>query len=315
LLRGVLDSLSRSIFPREEVVATQVNMDDVLNPEIGAIIRVKSPGMVREVTTPFMGKEALPVLGYMDEVKANRTGISDTTQGLNPQMLQSTTPGAVSAAVGAAQMQIEMIARIFANTGMTRMFEGLLKMIKTHQDKVRVVQMKGSWTEVDPRFWNAGMDATVNTALGRGTEQERMAVLRTVAEKQEQVMQMVGPDNPLVNWEKYRNTLAEMVILAGYPNADKFYLPVEQGQMVQQFQQKMGQMKQELEQSQQMTAGLQFELQKHTGAEDAAKLAKAFKDKTDGVGNLVDAAQTAHEMVVDPRALQDEAQAVGPFLQ
>jgi hypothetical protein len=315
LLRGALDSLSRSIFPREEVVATQVNMNDVLNPEIGAVIRVKSPGMIREVTTPFMGKEAMPMLGYMDEIKANRTGISDTTQGLNPQLLQSTTPGAVSAAVGAAQMQIEMIARLFANIGMARMFCGILKLIKTHQDKTRVVKMKGSWTEVDPRFWNAGMDATVNTALGRGTEQERLSALTLVAEKQEQVMQLVGPDNPLVNWEKYRNTLAEMVTLAGYPNADKFFLPVEQGQMVQQFQQKIEQLQGELQQAQQMTAGLQFELQKHTEAEDAAKHAKAFKDRTDGLGNIVDAAQTAQEVMVGPGAMEDEARAVTPFMQ
>ena len=315
LLRGALDSLSRSIFPREEVVATQVNMNDVLNPEIGAIIRTKSPGMIREITTPFMGKEAMPMLGYMDEIKANRTGISDTTQGLNPQMLQSTTPGAVSAAVGAAQMQIEMIARLFANIGMSRMFEGILKLIKTHQDKTRTVKMKGSWTEVDPRYWNAGMDATVNTALGRGTEQERMTALAMVAEKQEKVMQLVGPTNPLVNWEKYRNTLAEMITLAGYPNADKFYLSVEQGQMVQQFQQEMEQVQGELQQAQQMVAGLQFELQNHTAAEDAAKQAKAFKDRTDGIGNIVDAAQTAQEVAVGPGAVEDEVRAVGPFLQ
>ena len=315
LLRGALDSLSRSIFPREEVVATQVNMNDVLNPEIGAIIRTKQPGMIREITTPFMGKEAMPMLGYMDEVKANRTGISDTTQGLNPQMLQSTTPGAVSAAVGAAQMQIEMIARLFASIGMSRMFCGILKLIKTHQDKARVVKMKGSWAEVDPRFWNIGMDATVNTALGRGTEQERMTTLSMVADKQEKVMAQLGPNNPLVNWEKYRNTLAEMVTLAGYPNADKFYLPVEQGQMVQQFQQEMEQVKGELQQAQQMVAGLQFELQNHTAAEDAAKHAKAFKDRTDGLGNIVDAAQTAQEAEVNPGAMGDEIQATGPFLQ
>jgi septal ring factor EnvC (AmiA/AmiB activator) len=106
-----------------------------------------------------------------------------------------------------------------------------------------------------------------------------------------------------------------MITLAGYPNADKFFLPVEEGQMVQQFQQEMEQVKQELQQAQQMSAGLQFELQKHTEAEDAAKQAKAFKDKTDGIGNLVDAAQTAQEVLVGPEALRDEAQAVGPFIQ
>jgi hypothetical protein len=43
VMRGVLDSLSRCIFPREEVVETAVNIADVLNPEIGAIIRTQDP--------------------------------------------------------------------------------------------------------------------------------------------------------------------------------------------------------------------------------------------------------------------------------
>ena len=314
LLRGALDSLSRSIFPREEVVANSVNMDDVLNPEIGAVIRTKAPGMIREITTPFMGKEAMPLMAYMDEVKANRTGISDTTQGLNPEMLQSSTPGAVSAAVGAAQMQIEMIARILANNGMTRVFDGLLKMVKTHQDQVRTVYLRGDWVPIDPSFWNAGMDATVNTALGRGTEGERMAALELVAQKQESAMTLAGPVNPLVDWEHYRNTLAEMVTLAGYPNADRFFLPVEQGQGVQQLQEQVQQLTTQNEEYEQAMLGLQMELQSHTEAEDIAKGAKAFKDGASAIKELVDAAQTANEVQVGPDPAGDELKATYPYV-
>ncbi len=315
LLRGALDSLSRAIFPREEVVERQVNMNDVLNPEIGAVIRVKQPGMIREVITSFMGKEAMPMLGYMDEVKANRTGISDTTVGLNPQDLQSTTPVAANAVVGAAQMQIEMIARIFANGGMTRLFKGILKLIKANQDKVRTVRLKGSWVPVDPASWNAGMDATVNTALGRGTEMERLQTLNLVAEKQENILREAGPTNPVCSFANYRHTLAEMITLAGYPNADAFFLPVEQGQLMEQFQQQMQDTQQQLETMQQENMGLQFELQKHTQAEDDEKRAKAFLARAGGLGKVVDAAQTAQEVFVGPNAVADEAMAASPFLQ
>ena len=315
LMRGVLDSLSRAIFPREEVVANQVNMDDVLNPEIGAIIRTKQPGMIREVVTPFMGREALPVLGFMDEVKANRTGISATTQGLDPQLLQSSTPGAVNAAVSASQTQIEMIARIFAQSGMARFFKGVLKLVKTHQDKVRTVKLRNDWVPIDPSVWNAGMDATVNTALGNGTESERMQALNMIAQKQEQVMQTAGPNNPLCTMAEYRNTMAAMVELAGWPNADQFWLPVEHQQIMQQMDEEKKGLEQQLQQGAQKVAELEWELQSHTQAEDNKNAADAFQKKTVGFKNLVEAAQTAQEVVVDPNAAADEVNATGRFLQ
>jgi hypothetical protein len=316
LLRGTLDSLSRSIFSEREVVQHQVNMNDVLNPEIGSVIRVKQPGMVREITTPFMGKEALPVLGYMDEVKANRTGITDITQGLDPKALQSTAQPGVDAVVSGAKQQVEMVARIFAKGGMCRMFKGILKLIKTHQDKARTVKLRGDWVPVDPSVWNVGMNATVNTALGKGTESERIGVLNMVAEKQERILEQLGPTNPLCTLAEYRNTLAEMIELAGYPNADRFFLPVSHQQVMGQLQQQMEQMQQQLQEIQQQNQGMQFELMNHSEAEDAQKQADALKKNMEALGKLVDALQTAQEMIIRPDAAADELMAAPPmFLQ
>jgi hypothetical protein len=251
----------------------------------------------------------------MDEIKADRTGISDTTMGLNPKDLQSTAQEGVAAAVGASQMQIEMIARIFAKGGMSRMFEGILKLVKTHQDKVRTVRLRNEWVPIDPRFWNAGMDATVNTALGPGTQAERIRTLMFISEKQAEILQTLGPTNPLVTLAEYRNTLAEIVELGGYPNADRFFVPVSHQEIMQGMAQEKDQMTQELQQTQQENQMLQFELRKHTDAEDQDKLAGAFKDRASGVKSLVDAAATASENDVAPDAAADEIIATTPYLQ
>ena len=76
IMRDTLDSLGHSIFPRMGVVEGQVNIDDVLNTDIGQPIRMRAPGMVQPFAVPFVGKEAFPVLGYLDEAKENRTGVS-----------------------------------------------------------------------------------------------------------------------------------------------------------------------------------------------------------------------------------------------
>ena len=81
IMRDTLDSLGHSIFPRMGVVEGQVNIDDVLNTDIGQPIRMRAPGMVQPFAVPFVGKEAFPVLGYLDEAKENRTGVSKASAG------------------------------------------------------------------------------------------------------------------------------------------------------------------------------------------------------------------------------------------
>ena len=315
LLRGTLDSLSRAIFPREEVVEQQVNMNDVLNPEIGATIRTKNPGMIREIVTPFMGKECLPVMEYMDGIKADRTGISDTTQGLNPEAMQSTTAVGVQAAVSASQQQLELVARIIAQTGVTRLFRGLLTLIKSNQDQTRTVKLRNNWVPIDPRACNGNMDAIVNTALGRGSDTDKMGMLNMVASKQELAMTTLGPNNQLATMVEYRNTLAEMVTLAGYYNPDKFFLPVEHGQVMEQMNQQLQEAQAAQKEAEDMSRNLEYELRNHRASEDANKDADSIKKGTEALKNVVDAIQTADQVVVGDDPAADEAAAAGKYVQ
>lgn len=228
IVRNTLDSLAQVIHPRTVVVEGQVNLDDVMNNETGAIIRARAPGMVQPLAEPFVGQNAMPLIAYMDDVRAQRTGISAASQGLNPDVLQSTTKAAVTATVQGAQERIELIARLFAENGVKRLFKGLLKMLIRHQDHPRMVRLRGQWVEVDPRYWDADMDVQVNVALGRGTDTDKLQFLTMVAEKQEQLLQTLGPSNPLVDLSQYRNTLAQICSLAGFKDASRYFKPVDQ---------------------------------------------------------------------------------------
>ena len=229
ILRNMLDSLAQSIHPRTVVVEGQVNLDDVLNNENGAIIRARAPGMVQPFNTPFVGQQAFGMIEYMDQVKEARTGMSKASMGLNADALQSTTRLAVQATVQAAQQHIELIARIFAEIGMKRLFKGLLRLITRHQDKPRVVRLRNQWVEVDPRAWDATMDVSVNVGLGTGGADEKIQFLQAITAKQEQILQSLGPNNPLVTIGQYANTLGKLIEMAGYKDTTQFInqLPVD----------------------------------------------------------------------------------------
>jgi len=223
VMRNSLDSLAMSIHPRVAVTEGQVNIEDVMNTETGAIIRQRSPGQVQPLTMPYVGKEAFPVLAYMDETKQNRTGISRAAAGLDADALQSSTAGAVAATVNAAQQHIEMIARIFAETGMRTLFRGILRLVCQHQDQPRMVRLTNEFVPIDPRGWDATMDATATIALGRGTDSERMAMLTQIGQMQKEAMSTLGPINPLTDIQKLYNTLSEMTALAGFKDTSKFW--------------------------------------------------------------------------------------------
>lgn len=226
--RNMLDSLALSIHPRVGVVEGAANMDDVLNTEVGGVIRMRAPGMVQPFSVPFVGQQAFPMLSYMDEIKENRTGISKAAAGLDADSLQSSTKAAVAATISAAQQRIELIARIFAETGMKRLFSGLLRLAVQHQQPGRIIRLRGQFVPIDPRGWDAGMDVVVNIALGAGTEQEKIAVLSAVLAKQEEILQRAGVDNPLVTLAQYRATLAQMLALSGFKDANMFFLDPSQ---------------------------------------------------------------------------------------
>lgn len=222
ILRNTLDSLAQSIHPRTAVVEGQVNIDDVLNNETGAIIRMRAPGMVQPLSTPFVGQAAFPMMEYMDQIKEDRTGMSKAAMGLNADALQSSTKAAVNATISASQGRIELTARILAE-GMKKLFKGILFLVVTHQDKARMVRMRNEWVAMDPRHWEASMDASINIGLGNGDMNERRQALMMILAKQEQILQQLGPTNPLVTPQQFSNTLRKIVELSGFKDASSYF--------------------------------------------------------------------------------------------
>ena len=222
IMRDTLDSLGHSIFPRMAVVEGQVNIDDVLNTDIGQPIRVRAPGMVQPFSVPFVGKEAFPVLGYLDESKENRTGVSKASAGLNADALQSSTKAAVAATMSGAQGRIELICRHFAEGGMKDLFTLINNLVIKHQNAQDVFRLNGKFVPVDPRYWNTDKDLVVNVAISKSSDEEKFAILGSVAGKQEQILQTLGPSNPMVSLQQYANTLSRMIEMAGFKDPESF---------------------------------------------------------------------------------------------
>lgn len=221
--RDSLDSLKASIFPRMSYIEGQANVDDVLNTEIGAAIRMRSPNAVVPLVVPFVGEQAYPMLDRLAGVREQRTGVSRAAIGLDPSALQSTNQLAVTAAVTGAQAQVELIARIFAETGMKKLFRGILRLLTRHQDQKMEFRLSGRTFSVNPSDWNPDMDVIVNTALGTGMPELKMQVLQATAAAQTLALDKLGIDNPMCSLKELYHTQKKILQVAGFADVNRFW--------------------------------------------------------------------------------------------
>lgn len=226
ITRQMLDNLYLTNNARVVAIEGQVNLDDLLTSTAGGVIRAKSQGAVQQLVVQNVAQAAFPMLQYLDTIQSKRTGVSDASQGLDPSVLQNVTAAAVASMQQAGAGKIELMARIFAETGVKSLFKGILHLLCKYQDKARLVRMRGEFVEFDPRTWANQYDVAINVGLGAGNRQEQMAMLSMVLAKQEQLIGQYGPANPYVSPAQYRGTLGRMIEIAGFKDSAEFYKPI-----------------------------------------------------------------------------------------
>jgi len=217
--RQMLDNLYLTNNARLGVVDGQVNLDDALNATPGGIIRMKSAGAITPVEVPAVTAQAFPLLEYMDAVQAKRTGVTDQQQGLDPDVMNNVSATAIAAMMKSNSGKLELIARIFAETGVKSLFKGILHLLGKYQDQAKIVRMRGKFVTFDPRTWTNQYDVAINVGLGSGDREQKLAMLQMILAKQEQVLTQFGASNPLVSVAQYRDTLARLIESAGFVSA------------------------------------------------------------------------------------------------
>ena len=330
VLRSILDNVAMTNNPRLGIVEGAVNIDDVLNNEIGAIVRMRQPGSVQELSVPFTAGQTLGALTYLDGLVESKTGVSRASMGLDPDAMQSTTKAAVQATVQAAAGQVEVMVRNLAD-GMRDLFGIMLRLMSKNVDEERMMRMNGSFVPVSPRVWDQSMDVSINVGLGTGREEEKAMALSQALQMQTMVYQNYGPMNGLVSLTNIRNTLADQLAVSGIRNADRYFAPITpeiEMQMLQMQQQAQAQQGQAADpnaaflQAEQMKAQtkaqtdmakLQLEMQK-AAANDDLKRDQMAQDL------LVNAAKIYGEYgtsvdVARIQAEQDKARMIGGIAQ
>jgi len=249
LLRSIIDNAALVNSPRTEVNETAVNLDDVKNGEIGAIIRVTEMGQINELATPFVAGQTLPVLEYLDGVAEQRSGVTKLSQGLDPNALAGGSRIAANAAVTGGDARIEMMARNIAETGLKEMFMLMLRTAIQDLHGVQSIRTPEGFQKVNPSLWHDQLSVRTNVGTGAGRPEEKKQVLGALLPIQQQFVQTLGLQNPICGWPQLRETIKQMLRLSGIHDVNTYFPFVPEDQLAQMDQQAQQSSAQQAEQA------------------------------------------------------------------
>lgn len=223
LWRGALDSVYLANAPQIGAVENQVNLDDLLNRRPGGIVRIKTPTALVPIPTVPVAQDAYQMIEYADSVREQRTGVTRYNQGLDADTLNKTATG-VNLIQNASQQRTELIARVYAETGVKRAFRRILELVCKHQKSPMQIQLRGEWAVMDPREWNSRMHLTVTVGLGTGNKDQQLAHVMTLLQLDQQIaLGQGGMNGPVLTWKNLYAKLRKAVEAAGLRSVEAYY--------------------------------------------------------------------------------------------
>ncbi|BAQ88236.1 portal protein [uncultured Mediterranean phage uvMED] len=231
VMRQLLDNMYLTNNNRVAVMDGMVNMDDLLTSRPGGVVRTKQqPNQVMQpIQAQPISQQAFPLLEYLDTVREVRTGVTKYNQGLDSDSLNKTATG-ISAIMNQTQMRAELIARIFAETGVKDLFRKMFELSVKYQDKEKIIQLNNQYIPVMPTEWKNRFNVTIQVGLGTGTKEQQIVILNNILDKQLQAFNLQGQrEFPMVSLKNIYNTLSKIVENAGLKTVDSYFVNPDLG--------------------------------------------------------------------------------------
>ena len=210
----------------------QVAMDDLLTNRPGGIVRTKQPpqNVMMPIQAQPITEQASGMLAYLDSVKETRTGVSRTSQGLNADSLNNKTATGMNQVLTQSQMRMELIARIFAETGVKDLALKIFELVCKYQQKEKIVRIRGKYIPMRPYEWKDRVNVTVHVGLGTGSKEQQLILVNAILERQMQAINLQqNVYGPMVNLRNIYNSLKKLVENAGLNSIEPFFMDPDVG--------------------------------------------------------------------------------------
>jgi hypothetical protein len=231
VMRQLLDNMYLTNNNRVAIMDGMVNLDDLLTSRPGGVVRTKQPPsqVMMPMQSQTISQQAFPLLEYLDTVRETRTGVTRYSQGLDADSLNKTATG-VNTLMSQSQMRMELIARVFAETGVKDLFRRIFELTVKYQNKERIVELNNKFVPVSPTEWKNRYNISINVGLGAGSKDQQIVMLNNILQKQLQAFQLQGnKEYPMVTLKNIYNSLAKIIEEAGLKNVENYFVNPDEG--------------------------------------------------------------------------------------
>ncbi len=231
VMRQMLDNMYLTNNNRVAVQDGQVAMDDLLTNRPGGIVRTKQPpqNVMMPIQAQPITEQASGMLAYLDSVKETRTGVTRQSQGLDADTLNKTATGQ-NQILTQSQMRMELIARIFAETGVKDLALKIFELVCKYQQKEKIVRIRGKYIPMRPYEWKDRVNVTVQVGLGTGSKEQQLILLNAILERQMQAINLQqNVYGPMVNLRNVYNSLKKLIENAGLNGIEPFFMDPDVG--------------------------------------------------------------------------------------
>ena len=231
VMRQLLDNMYLTNNNRVAIMDGMVNLDDLLTSRPGGVVRTKQPPsqVMLPMQNQTISQQAFPLLEYLDTVRETRTGVTRYSQGLDADSLNKTATG-VNTLMSQSQMRMELIARVFAETGIKDLFKRIFELTVKYQNKERIVELNNKFVPVSPTEWKNRYNISITVGLGAGSKDQQIVMLNNILQKQLQAFQLQGnKEYPMVTLKNIYNSLAKIIEEAGLKNVENYFVNPDEG--------------------------------------------------------------------------------------
>ena len=211
VMRQLLDNMYLTNNNRVAIMDGMVNLDDLLTSRPGGVVRTKQPPsqVMLPMQNQTISQQAFPLLEYLDTVRETRTGVTRYSQGLDADAFNKTATG-VNTLMSQSQMRMELIARVFAETGIKDLFKRIFELTVKYQNKERIVELNNKFVPVSPTEWKNRYNISITVGLGAGSKDQQIVMLNNILQKQLQAFQLQGnKEYPMVTLKNIYNSLSK----------------------------------------------------------------------------------------------------------
>lgn len=199
LIRGYIDNIQNANFRRYIGLKNAFDPRTLLNNRPGAVVEVQQMDAIRPFEHHQLPAGVDVLLGYVDQMKEERTGVSRMSQGLDPAVFKNDNAFAtVNLMLTQAQNKMRMICRNFAHRTMIPLMADIYELVrKNHNGKIGIETSTG-WVDMTPKLMPPRNRLVVATAIGDSERKERATNLQAALMMMTQVPQMqqfLQPEN------------------------------------------------------------------------------------------------------------------------